>query len=93
MGVWGRKAAPSEQIQDLKKANSALRAENERLKQQVKFLQITITILLAIGVGVCVGLAASVAGAAASVAVGSATGSFFAVIMTSIAILTFMRPR
>ena len=49
------------------------------------------TILLASSGGLGVGLAVSMAGAAVQTALSSATGVFFAVIMASIAILTFMR--
>jgi hypothetical protein len=105
MDVTRRRAAPSVQIQALTDTNAALQAKNaqlegtnvdlkavnDNLEHKIKSLQVTVTILLACCGGLGVGLAVSMAGAAAQTALASATGVFFAVIMASIAILTFMR--
>jgi hypothetical protein len=75
----------------LERANTELKAANDNLEHKIKSLQVAVTILLASSGGSGVGLAVSMAGAAVQTALASATGVFFAVIMASIAILTFMR--
>jgi len=103
--VTRRRATPSERIQALTDTNAALQAKNaqlertsadlkaanDNLEHKIKSLQVAVTILLASSGGLGVGLAVSMAGAAVQTALASATGVFFAVIMASIAILTFMR--
>jgi hypothetical protein len=63
----------------------------ERLEQRIKSLQVIITMLCASSVGLAVGLATSVTGATTQVSLSSAIGVFFAVVMASMAILTYMR--
>jgi hypothetical protein len=105
LAMTRRRATPSDQIQaltdtnaalqadnaQLERDNAGLKADNDVLRQKVKSLQVTVTVLLASGGGLGVGLATSMAGATVQTALASATGVFFAVIMASIAILTFMR--
>lgn len=77
---------------ELEKANAELRAANDLLRQKVKSLQMAVVILLACSAGLGVGFALSMEGASVQIALASATTVLFAVIMASIAILTFMRP-
>jgi hypothetical protein len=105
MDITGRKAAPSEQVlalnefnavlradnTELERANVSLRAENDQLKQKVKYLQVAATILIATSAGSGVGFVTSAVGVVVPTAITSAAAVFFGVIMASIAILTFMR--
>ena len=102
--VQRRKDAPSE-VHALTKANAALRSDKarlardiadrkaliERLEQKTRSLQVTVALLLATTLGLAVGLTTSMTGSGVPAALGSATGVFFAVIMTSIAVLSYMR--
>ena len=102
--VW-RRAVSSKQAQILADANATLRAYNTQLKrvnvdlkaanhrmeQEVRFLQVAVTILLSSSVGLGVAMATSMARATAQVSISSALAAFFAVIMASVAMLTFMR--
>jgi hypothetical protein len=79
------------EIVQLEKANVDLKTANELLERKVKFLQVTVAVLLASCVGLRAGFAISMAGVAPQAALVSATGLFFAVIMSSIVILTYIR--
>jgi hypothetical protein len=101
-----RKTTPSkQQIQALTDANVGLQASksqleraiadlkttNGLLEQKIKLLEVAVTILLASSASLSTGLAIRMVGATAQTAFSSATGVFFAVIVASIAILSFMR--
>lgn len=75
----------------LERQNAKLSDSSERLEQTIKTLHVIVAVLLAITGGLTVGLATSMAGVAPQAALGSATGVFFAVIMTSIAVLSYIR--
>lgn len=104
MDVQRRRDAPSE-VHALAEANAALRSDKaglvrdiadlkaltERLEQKARSLQVTVTLLLATTLGLAVGLSTSMTGSGVQAALGSATGVFFAVIMTSIAVLSYIR--
>jgi len=89
--LTGTNAALQAENAQLERANADLKAANDLLEQKIKSLQVTVTILVASSGGLVVDLATRMAGAGAQIALASATGVFFAVIMASIAILTFMR--
>jgi hypothetical protein len=105
MNVTRRRVGPSKQMQALNDTNAALRADkaqlereyaelksaNDLLEQKIKSLQVTVAILIAGSGSLGVGLATSMTGATVGTALASATGVFFAMIMVSIAILTYMR--
>ena len=105
MDVTRRRPGLLKQVQELAEINAVLLAEKARLErsyeeletanslleQKIKSLQVAIAILIAGSGGLGVGLATSLTGAAVQTALVSATGVFFAMIMASIAILTFMR--
>jgi len=100
-----RKITPSKQLQalisdnaglqagkmELERSNDDLKAANIALEQRIKYLQVAVTILLASSVSLSIGLATSMAGVAPQLALTSATGTFFAVITASIAILIYLR--
>jgi len=93
-----RRKGTSPQVHALTEANTRLRRDNDdlltrtmRLEQSNRFLQVTATVLLATTLGMAVGLATSLTGSGVPTALGSATGVFFAVIVTSIAVLTYIR--
>jgi hypothetical protein len=86
-------------------ANAALRAEKARLERDIadlqdlkarleqrnRSLQVIVALLLAATLGLAIGLTLGMTGVSAQGALGSATGAFFAVIMTSVAVLTYIR--
>jgi hypothetical protein len=74
----------------LEGANAELSASNHRLEQTIKCLQVAVTIMLAVTWGLSVALATVMAGATVQITLSSAAGIFFGVIMTSMAILTFI---
>jgi hypothetical protein len=100
-----RRDPPSEQMHTLVSANEALRTDKARLEsdnaslrasqglldRRIRSLQVILALLLAITAGLAVGMATSMAGAGVQVALGSATGVFFAVIMASMAVLSYIR--
>lgn len=85
--------APSqaEQIKTLVEANAELRAANGLLEQKVKTLQVAVTVFIAIALALCAGLAARAAGGTMQIALGLGITVLFAMIMASIAILTYLR--
>jgi hypothetical protein len=66
-------------------------ATESLLEQRIRSLQVILALLLAITAGLAVGMATSMAGADVQVALESATGVFFAVIMASMAVLSYVR--
>jgi cysteine sulfinate desulfinase/cysteine desulfurase-like protein len=104
MDMQRRRDVPSE-VHALAGANAALRSDKarlekdigdlkaltERLEQKARSLQVAVALLLATTLGLAVGLTTSMTGSGVPAALGSATGVFFAVIMTSIAVLTYIR--
>ena len=105
MDITRRRPGLFKQIQELAEINAVLLADkahlersydelkttNSLLEQKIKSLQVVVAILIAGSGGLGVGLATSLTGATIQTALVSATGVFFAMIMASIAILTFMR--
>lgn len=93
------------EVPALSGANAALRADKARLEkeieglgdltvrleQKIRSLQVAVTLLLAITLGLAVGLTTSMTGSGVQAALGAATGVFFAVILTSIAVLSYIR--
>jgi hypothetical protein len=104
MAVARRRTARSQQVEaptdtnaalhtenaQLEGANAELSASNHRLEQTIKCLQVAVTIMLAVTWGLSVALATVMAGATVQITLSSAAGIFFGVIMTSMAILTFI---
>ena len=100
-----RRSYPAPEVAALTKANAALRsdkaglerditdlkARTEWLEQKTRSLQVTVALLLATTLGLATGLTTSMTGSGVQAALGSATGVFFAVIMTSIAVLSYIR--
>jgi FtsZ-binding cell division protein ZapB len=68
-----------------------LKQERDLLKHKIKFLQVTVSILLASSAGLGTGLAISVAGYTAEIALTIATTVSLGVIMASMTILNFLR--
>jgi hypothetical protein len=88
----------SDEIRALTEANADLTAANrlqeQKIKlreQQVRFLQVTVAVLLACTGGLAVGLATCIARASALTALSSAFAVFVGVIMASMAILSYIR--
>ena len=75
----------------LERENESLKASTRLLEQRITALKVMLVILLAITVGLAAGMATSMEGIAPQAALGSGTGVFFAVIMTSVAILSYVR--
>jgi hypothetical protein len=75
----------------LERDNVDLKALSVRLEQRIRSLQVIVALLLAVTLGLAVGLTASMTGGGVQAALGSATGVFFAVVMTSIAVLSYIR--
>ena len=95
---------PSEQIRALTDANSRLLTDKEQLErvnthlnetnrilgQRNRVLQVVVIILLASIASLSSDLVTKTMGATAQISFGSATGVFFAVIVASMAILSFI---
>ena len=104
MDMARRRGVPSE-VHALADANAALRADktclerdvadlralNVRLEQRIRSLQVIVALLLAVTLALAIGLTVSMTGSGVQAALGSATGVFFAVIMTSLAVLSYIR--
>jgi hypothetical protein len=102
-GSQYREASP--EVRTLAGANAALRADQAclekeieelgdltvQLEQKIRSLQVVVTLLLAITLGLTVGLTTSMTGSGVQAALGAATGVFFAVILTSITVLSYIR--
>jgi riboflavin transporter FmnP len=80
----------SGEIRALTEANAELKATNRLQEKTIKFLQVTVAVLLACTCGLAAGLAICLARASALTAFSSAFGVFVGVIMASVAILTYM---
>ncbi len=104
MDVPRRRETPPER-QTLADSNAALRADkaalerdvaalqerNLRLEQRYRALQVLMALLLAATLGLATGLTVTLAGSGATAALGTATSVFFAVVMTSMAVLSYIR--
>lgn len=75
----------------LERDNAELKVHTVRLEQRIRSLQVAVSVLLAITLGLVVGLTISMTGGTVQAALGSGTGVFFAVIMTSVAVLSYIR--
>lgn len=75
----------------LERENESLRTSSRLLEQRNTSLKVMLVVLLAATAGLTVGMATSMEAIGPQAALGSATGVFFAVIMTSVAILSYVR--
>ena len=86
----GRRSEPSKEMQALADSNADLKAANHLQEQRIKFLPVTVTVVLASTGGLGMGLATCLAGASVQIALSSSFAGFLGVIMASMAILSYM---